>query len=263
MSSQAGNVLSLFRFGQIDAAVNPGASGGVGADRTQNWESLAASALQWWSDAGVDTLVEESPRDWFAKAVAAPAPPQIEVARPTVAALPESLEAFVAWRAGAHAPEASWGALCTVAEGDPASPWMFVVDCPDGDSILEGANGRVFDRMLAAIGLDRASVYLAPLAIARPLAGTIPRDALAGLGPLLRHHVALAAPKRLLVMGQAANRALLGSDRETQRGSLHAVNLNGASISAVASLSPAGLIRQPAAKAECWKGLQLLIGTKP
>ena len=53
----------------------------MGADQQIDWSAAAASALDWWHDAGVDTLVEDVPRDWFAApvrvpdpAIAAPAP---------------------------------------------------------------------------------------------------------------------------------------------------------------------------------------------
>ncbi|MDJ0277090.1 uracil-DNA glycosylase, partial [Sphingomonas sp. 2R-10] len=43
----------------------------MGADQHIQWHDAAASALEWWQDAGVDTLVEDELRDWFAT----PAPP--------------------------------------------------------------------------------------------------------------------------------------------------------------------------------------------
>ena len=42
----------------------------MGVYPQHDWTALAASALDWWRDAGVDTLVDDLPRDWFA----APAP---------------------------------------------------------------------------------------------------------------------------------------------------------------------------------------------
>ena len=60
---------------------------------TSSW---AASALDWWQEAGVDMIVGETPRDWLnPKAKAAPA----EVAPPP-AALPDTLDAFRDWLAG-------------------------------------------------------------------------------------------------------------------------------------------------------------------
>lgn len=228
----------------------------MGADQTHDWRSLAASALEWWSDAGVDVLVEDAPRDWLAKAVAAPPP----VASAPAVVVPDTLAEFVAWRAGPDAPEAGATGRRFVAEGDPAGGVMVLLDCPDADGIVTGPAGQLFDRVLAAIGRDRASVYLAPLAVARPIAGRIAPETEAILSPLLRRHVQLAAPKRLLILGAAASRAMLGPERAATRGILQTVNLDGFTVDAVAGFSPTGLLRQPAAKAEIWRGLQMLIG---
>ena len=46
----------------------------MGADQHNDWQAATASALEWWADAGVDVLVEDQVRDWFAAPVrAAPA----------------------------------------------------------------------------------------------------------------------------------------------------------------------------------------------
>lgn len=44
----------------------------MGADQHLDWMSSAASALDWWQEAGVDVLVEDAPRDWLAEPMAAP-----------------------------------------------------------------------------------------------------------------------------------------------------------------------------------------------
>src|SRR3546814_13451631 len=80
----------------------------------------------------------------------------------------------------------------------------------DGETLLSGAAGVLFDRMLAAIGRDRSSVYLAPLCAIRPVSGQIPADLGPPLAEIALHRLALFRPKRLLLMGNAASRALLG-----------------------------------------------------
>ncbi len=233
----------------------------MGADQHHDWRAIAASAIEWWHDAGVDTLVDDTPRDWLAR----PAP-----AQPTIAAIastdaprapmPDTLDAFVAWRVGPSAPEAAWNASLVVAEGAPTADIMVVIDCADADGLLTGAPGRLFDRMLAAIGRDRTSIYLAPLAIARPPGGRIAPEIEGALAPMLRRHVELAAPRRLLVMGGAASRAIFGASAPPSRATLHQVNLNHAMIDTVVGLTPGLLLERPAVKAESWKGLQMLVG---
>ena len=229
----------------------------MGADQHIDWASAATSVLDWWRVAGVDVLVDDTPRDWLART---PPPVPVAVAESSgSAALPDTLAGFVAWRTGPDAPEGAGGIL---AEGDPAAEIMIVTDYPDSDTLIGDAAGRLFDRMLAAIGLTRESIYLTTLSTARPMGGRIAPETMPRLGELLRHHVALIAPKRLLILGQAPSRALTGTDAVPGRRNLHTVNLKSATMDAVASLHPRFLIEKPAMKAEAWKDLQLLMRGK-
>ena len=232
----------------------------MGVEFPGDWRTAAVAALDWWREAGVDVLVDETPRDWLAREVAVPTFAAPASAAP---ALPATLAAFVAWRAGASAPEAAWRGASVAASGSLDADWMVLVDCPDQgeDCLLGGAAGRLFDRMLAAMGLSRAVVHLAAVCARRPLAGRMPRDVEVELHRLARHHVGLLAPKRLLVMGDAASRALLGADVLRARGRLHGVNHDGGQTQAVATFHPRLLLERPAQKAEAWKDLQLLMGS--
>ncbi len=238
---------------------------GVGADQNLDWAKAAASALEWWRDAGVDVLVDDLPRDWLA----APAEPVVSrsatpVAEAVVETLPNTLDAFVAWRTGATVPEANWGGAMIAASGPASADLMVLVDCPerdDRDTLMAGPVGRLFDRMMAAIGRSREDIHLASVCAARPTAGRMPRETEARLGEIARHHIALAGPKRLLVMGNAASRAILGKELAEARGGLRALNLSGGKTTdVVASFHPRFLLEKPAAKAEAWKDLQMLIG---
>ena len=242
----------------------------MGADQHFDWLGTAASTLEWWRDAGIDMLVDEAPRDWFAAppadrpAVAAAGPVVAPGALPA-AALPGEIGAFLAWRLGAEAPEAAWRGVSLAASGPVQARVMVLVDCPDKDdgdagTLLGGETGRLFDRMLAAIGLDRTTVHLAAVCARRPVAGRMPSDMEARLGEIARHHVGLVAPERLLLMGNAASRAILAAEMPQTRGSLHPVNHRNGKTGAVASFHPRFLIEKPAAKAEAWKDLQLLMG---
>lgn len=231
----------------------------MGADQHTDWNATAASALEWWRDAGVDTLVDDEPRDWLARTPPPAVASSPAAEEPAVAPLPDTLEAFVAWRCGPEAPEAARGPGLGP-EGDFASDLMIVVDCPESDALLDGAAGRLFDRMLAAIGRDRATIHLAAFTTVRPLGGRIPPEDIARLEELLRHHVMLAAPRRVLLLGQAVSRALSGTDAIGGHRNLRAVNLNGTNVEVVASLHPRFLLTKPAMKTEAWKDLQLLMG---
>lgn len=238
----------------------------MGADQQIDWGAAAASALDWWHDAGVDTLVEDAPRDWFAAPARVPdAVAAVPLAVAAAAEMPVSLADFLAWRCGDAAPEAAWFGGSIIATGPDDATVMVLVDCPDRDdeangTLMSGQIGRLFDRMLAAIGLDRSAVHLAAVCAKRPVAGRMPGEVEARLAEIALHHLALVAPKRLLLMGNAASRAILGADASGLRGRLHALNHKGGQTEVVASFHPRFLIEKPAAKAEAWKDLQLLIG---
>jgi DNA polymerase len=237
----------------------------MGADQNIDLRASIASALEWWHDAGVDCEVDDAPRDWLARA---PALEKVHnpagEARPAAPKLPETLAEFAAWRVGSHIPEAGWPGRAIPAQGDAVSGLMIVVDMPDREDdtageLLSGTAGRLFDRMLAAIGRDRQSVYLTSLAVKRPPAARVTDDVSQSLEALLRHHVSLAAPKRLLALGNAASRAITGVDVADARGGLRGVNYEGGTVDVVASFHPRFLLERPAAKADAWKDLQLLI----
>ena len=233
----------------------------MGADQHFDWMGATASTLDWWHEAGVDVLVDEAPRNWLA----APASVSVDTPAPAPTALPDDLAAFIAWRGGAETPEASWRGVSIAATGPATAAVMVLVDCPDKDDgaaglLMTGEVGRLFDRMLAAIGLSRDTVHLAAVCAKRPVAGRIPGDVGERLTELSRHHVGLVAPKRLLLLGNAASRAILGAEMPGTRGSLHSFNHKTGETGVVASFHPRFLIEKPAAKAEAWKDLQLLMG---
>ncbi len=236
------------------------------AEHHLDWMSSAASALDWWQEAGVDVLVDDAPRDWFAAPVAprpAPAAPAAPIHLP--ATMPEALADFIAWRAGDTVPEVEWRGVSIAATGPANAAVMVLVDCPDKDDgaagmLMAGQVGALFDRMLAAIGLSRETVHLAAVCAKRPVAGRMPREVEARLFDISQHHVGLVAPRRLLCLGNAASRAILGAEMPGTRGSLHPFNHKSGQTGVVASFHPRFLIEKPAAKAEAWKDLQLLMG---
>jgi DNA polymerase len=240
----------------------------MGADQNHDWRASIASALEWWRDAGVDCEIDDSPRDWLARAGATPAVDRLpEQVRDAVEAptLPATLEEFTIWRLGTAVPEAGWPGQALGTQGDVASGLMIVVDMPDREDdaagqLLSGSAGVLFDRMLAAIGRDRQSIYLAALAVKRPPAGRVTEETGQKLAALIRNHLSLARPKRVLALGNAASRAITGLDVANARASLRKVNHDGGTSEVVASFHPRFLLEKPVAKADAWKDLRVLMG---
>ncbi|HYJ51986.1 MAG TPA: uracil-DNA glycosylase [Allosphingosinicella sp.] len=215
--------------------------------------SWAASALEWWEEAGVDTIVGEVPHDWLNPKAAARAAPVAD-------ALPDNLEAFQAWLAtSADIPLASPAAPRATPAGDPASGLMVLVDMPSTDGgLLGGEAGALFDRMMAAIGRGRDTIYLAPLSPARTPTGSIDAASGARLGEIARHHVGLVAPKALLLFGDLCGKALLGLAVAEGRAKWHQVVTPAGSIKTLVTIRPEKLVDRPAFKKYVWEDLQML-----
>jgi DNA polymerase len=235
----------------------------MGGEPVQDWQKAAASALEWWRDAGVDMFVEEEARDWLAR-TPPPAPvtaAEADVAAPVAEALPDTLEAFLEWRMGDAAPEAGWMTPRLGPTGPADAEWVIVTDVPeieDSERLMSGPAGRLLDRMLAAVGQSRESVYLLPLATARPVTGRIAPDDEPRLAELARHHLTLLKPAKLLLLGQSASNVLAGTMGNSLTNPIRLVNHFGANTVTVASYHPRFLLERPAAKSEAWKHLLLL-----
>jgi uracil-DNA glycosylase len=231
----------------------------------------AESALSWWEEAGVDTIVGEQPRDWLAApGPAAPAAKAAEAAPAPLETLPDDLPAFQAWLAATDAiPFASSPARRVAPAGDPAAGLMAITDMPTAEDVAAGLlfggeAGALVDRMLAAIGRSRETIYLAPFSPIRPPAGRIDPDGVRFLTEVMRHHIGLAAPKALLIFGNDCARALLGMPMAQARGRWHDVATPGGVVRALVTIRPQELLTQPRLKAHAWADLQMLMeGLKP
>ena len=222
----------------------------------------AASTLRWWQEAGVDTIVGETPRNWLAPA-AAPEPRSPATTAPPPETLPDRLDAFQAWLMAGDVPLAAASAARLGPAGDPASGLMVLVDMPSAadlaaGSLLSGEAGALFDRMMQAIGRGRDSLYLASLSPVRTATGTLDAAAIERLVPLARHHVALASPRALLLFGDACAKALLGVPVAQARGKRHELETPGGKISTFVTIRPEKLVSAPGLKKLAWEDLQML-----
>jgi DNA polymerase len=228
-------------------------------------DAAALSALQWWADAGVDVMIDEAPRDWLRPKAKAPAAPAVAPASEPGEILPDQLELFQGYlRDSPKLPFASPTARRVCPAGDPASGLMILTDMPAAEdcaanSLLSGETGRLFDRMLAAIGRDRNSIYLASLSCLRSPDGRFTNETATQCATLARHHIGLAAPRALLLFGDAVSKALLGIGMAQARGRWHEIGTHSGPIKAIVTLPPSYLLNQRAAKAHAWADLQILM----
>jgi uracil-DNA glycosylase family 4 len=226
--------------------------------------AAAASALQWWADAGVDVMIDEQPHDWLRPRAKVETQPEAPPPAPTET-LPGQLDLFQAWlRDSDSLSFASPSAPRICPSGDPASGLMILTDMPAAEdcgagALLSGEAGRLFDRMLAAIGRSRESVYLASLSCLRSPTGSFTGDSQSQCAALARHHIGLVQPKAVLLFGDTCGKALLGLSVMQGRGRWHDLSTHAGHIPAMLSFHPERLLEQPNFKAAAWADLQLLM----
>ncbi len=251
----------------------------------------ARELLDFYAEAGVDALLGEEPVDRFA----APEPPPTPARAPQPAALPRDLEtkgraapttlaplapdaaALSAREAAKNAKtlESLRAALerfdgcglkatatqLVFADGNPDARVMFVGEAPGRDEDIEGLpfvgrSGKLLDRMLAAIGLDRTSVYIANIVPWRPPGNRTPtpQEQQTCL-PFILRQIELVDPDILVCLGGPSAQALLGiKDGITKtRGRWFAFDTGAREIRAIAAFHPAFLLRSPLQKRFAWR----------
>ena len=229
----------------------------MGADQPANDERAAAAALAWWIEAGVDVAINESPRDWLASAapVAAALVPPVE----STATVHEDLGAFRHWLGNqAGLPLDRAGAKRILPHGVEGAEIMFLSDAPhreDGDRPIGGEAWTLAMRMLAAIGFAPEQAYSASLACFAAPGAKLSPDEIRACADIARKHIALVKPKRLILLGDAPVRALLGEPLPQARGRVHKVE----GVRTIATIQLRQLLTRPGDKALVWRDLLLLM----
>ncbi|TPN70720.1 uracil-DNA glycosylase [Mesorhizobium sp. B1-1-1] len=148
------------------------------------------------------------------------------------------------------------------ADGNPDASVMLVGEAPGRDEDIEGLpfvgrSGRLLDRMLAAIGLDRTSVYIANVIPWRPPGNRTPTPHETEIcRPFIERQIELVKPKVLVNLGGPSAKTLLNTSEGILRlrGNWRAhTTASGVVIPAMPTLHPAYLLRTPAHKKLAWR----------
>ncbi len=79
------------------------------------------------------------------------------------------------------------------------------------------------------------------------------------IAPLIRHHIVVAAPKRLLILGDAPARVLLGKPLAQARSETHVLAIAGTDIPTIASFHPRFVLERPDFRKPAWADLQMFM----
>ena len=152
------------------------------------------------------------------------------------------------------------------ADGNPASRIMFIGEAPGHDEDraglpFVGRAGKLLDKMMAAIGLDRTTAYIINVMPWRPPDNRNPDPGeVAMCIPFLRRHIELAQPGIMIMLGAVSARHVLGLNDGIMklRGRWLEYRIGTEMIPVLPTLHPAYLLRQPAHKKLAWRDLQAL-----
>jgi uracil-DNA glycosylase family 4 len=258
------------------------------------------ATLAWLLDAGADEAVRDEPTDRFAAvaptssrtlerapgsvpagrsgeknprttqpAVVMNAPPlndaigtagEIAARCQTLAELKAALEAFDGCALKAFATKTVF------ADGTPDHGIMFIGEAPGHDEDRQGVPfigraGKLLDKMLAAIGLDRTKVYITNVLPWRPPDNRNPEPTEAAKCiPFLRRHIELVQPRILILLGAVSARHVIGATDGIMRlrGRWLEYFVNGHMVPVMPTLHPAYLLRRPIDKRLAWRDLQAI-----
>ncbi|WP_395682075.1 uracil-DNA glycosylase [Inquilinus sp.] len=259
--------------------------------------------LKWYQDAGVDETIGDDPGALGRPRTAAAAPmppvqmapapqpvqpvpaPASQVRAVAAAVLPGSDAASGDARriaAGCNTLEELAAALAAFdgcglkatatqmvfADGNPDSDIMIVGEAPGAEEDrlgkpFVGQSGKLLDRMLAAIGLDRTTVYISNIVNWRPPGNRQPNASEIAISlPFIERHIALMQPKILLCAGGTSAAALLATREGITR--IHGRWYDRsfpdlpAPVPTMPVYHPAFILRQPGMKRDVWRDLLVL-----
>jgi len=261
----------------------------------------ARDLLAFYSEAGVDAALSETPNDYLsappsaplADPTPAPEKPAFEAherrepirrpapARPTVpaSAAPPAAETAVmsAREAARHAKTLdelraimdafegcalkATASRLVFADGNPRARVMLVGEAPGRDEDIQGLpfvgkSGRLLDRMLAAIGLDRTSAYIANIVPWRPPGNRTPTPVETQTClPFLMRQIELVGPEVVVTLGNPSTQTLLQTSEgiTRTRGRWYPLQVGGREVRTIPTFHPAFLLRSPLQKRLAWR----------
>ena len=227
-----------------------------------------AAAQAWWREAGVDYTFRDEPQGWLADeastdepiaaATGSPAPPPIP-SRPRIggdrSAWPQDLATFRSW--WLQEPSLDVGGLAprVAPRGEASAAVMLLVPMPEAEDaqiLLSGAEGRLIASLVMAMGLAPEAAYVAA---ALPRHTPVPdweQLRADGMDEVLLHHIALARPERLIVLGTRIL-PLLGHDPAQAAPGVSELAIQGHKIPVLASYAPERLLGNARQRAGLWR----------
>jgi len=144
--------------------------------------------------------------------------------------------------------------------GNPHAELLFVGEGPGRDEDIQGLPfvgraGQLLDKMIAAMGKNRADVYIANIVKCRPPNNREPEgDEVLACFPFLKQQIQVIQPRVICCLGRVAFQNLLQTKAPIS--GLRGVWQDYHGIAVMPTYHPAYLLRNPAGKKPAWEDLQ-------
>jgi uracil-DNA glycosylase len=247
--------------------------------------------LRWYEDAGVDEAIGDEPLNRFKVSTAKtstessirPAAPVRAPHTVSSGALPggdgstqsathlaQSAQTVVELKAAVEAFEGcglkKFASSTVFADGNPNARIMFIGEAPGADEDRQGrpfvgVSGKLLDKMLKSVGLDRATnAYITNIVFWRPPGNRSPTDQeISSCLPFVQRHVELIDPAVLVFVGGMAAKTMLAKPVGITklRGRWYEYETPGMvrPVPCMALFHPAYLLRSPQQKRLAWRDL--------
>ena len=151
-------------------------------------------------------------------------------------------------------------------DGNINSKIMIIGEGPGANEDLQGKPfvgraGKLLDKMLESIKLDRNKVYISNVVNYRPPENRKPSELeIERYLPFLKMHIEIIRPKILVLLGSTALNSLVGNSEviSKARGKWIQKKIGENNIWVIASFHPAFLMRQPEQKKLAWVDLKMI-----
>jgi DNA polymerase len=226
-----------------------------------------ATAQEWWREAGVDLAYTDDAQAWLAAVSAeesgpvSPADVSPAPRHPAIggdpSAWPRDLAEFQRWWIADASLDAGGTHPRIAPRGQEGAPLAILVPMPeagDTDALLSGPQGGLIAAMAGALGLMPDELYFASALRRHTEMPDWSALRSGGLGEVLLHHLALAAPQRLLVLGRDVL-SLLENDPAQSAPAISEIAIQGRQLPLLASYQPARLLQRTQWRAGLWQHL--------
>jgi DNA polymerase len=150
------------------------------------------------------------------------------------------------------------------ADGNPQARIMFVGEAPGREEDIEGLpfvgrSGKLLDRMISAIGLNRTNAYISNVIPWRPPGNRTPTPQETQVClPFIQRQIELVNPDVLVTLGNPSTQTLLQTREGIMRtrGRWVSYDTGSRKIRALATFHPAYLLRSPSYKRLAWQDLR-------